>query len=302
MLKADGGARSARAPGSSSKAQAPVRVAVTGRTVGPPLFESLEVLGSGADPGPLARRPIPDLTTCRRSHRAEPDARVDRPRRRAGPTGAVAARRERRGRRRWLVGPRGRRRGDRRGSWATTCSLLPGLAQRRARRGPQGRRHRRARRRAVRRPAVARLGCPARPRARALAARATRRDRRDGRQAAGRPVHRGHRVGGLLDRPRRARRRHPAARSRARPRGSRWRRPPASCATAGLDEVLLVSDPYHSLRARRHRRELGLDAHASPTSTSPVRGWSEWKRMFREAAGVGLARFIGYRRLLQLSG
>ena len=26
-------------------AQAPVRVAVTGRTVGPPLFESLEVLG-----------------------------------------------------------------------------------------------------------------------------------------------------------------------------------------------------------------------------------------------------------------
>ena len=27
------------------KVQAPVRVAVTGRTVGPPLFESLEVLG-----------------------------------------------------------------------------------------------------------------------------------------------------------------------------------------------------------------------------------------------------------------
>jgi glutamyl-tRNA synthetase len=28
-----------------SKAQAPIRVAITGRTVGPPLFESLEVLG-----------------------------------------------------------------------------------------------------------------------------------------------------------------------------------------------------------------------------------------------------------------
>jgi glutamyl-tRNA synthetase len=28
-----------------NKAQAPVRVAVTGRTVGPPLFESLELLG-----------------------------------------------------------------------------------------------------------------------------------------------------------------------------------------------------------------------------------------------------------------
>ena len=30
------------------KAQAPIRVAVTGRTVGPPLFESLEVLGRDA--------------------------------------------------------------------------------------------------------------------------------------------------------------------------------------------------------------------------------------------------------------
>jgi glutamyl-tRNA synthetase len=28
-----------------NKAQAPIRVAVTGRTVGPPLFESLELLG-----------------------------------------------------------------------------------------------------------------------------------------------------------------------------------------------------------------------------------------------------------------
>jgi len=70
----------------------------------------------------------------------------------------------------------------------------------------------------------------------------------------------------------------------------------------GLESVLVVSDPYHSLRARQTARELGLDAHASPTLTSPVSGWSEWKRMFREAGGVGLARFIGYRRLLQLSG
>ena len=70
----------------------------------------------------------------------------------------------------------------------------------------------------------------------------------------------------------------------------------------GLKHVLVVSDPYHSLRARETARELGLDAHASPTRTSPVHGWGEWKRMFREAGGVGLARFIGYRRLLRLSG
>ena len=70
----------------------------------------------------------------------------------------------------------------------------------------------------------------------------------------------------------------------------------------GLESVLVVSDPYHSLRARDTARELGLDAHSSPTLTSPVSGWSEWKRMLREAAGVGLARFIGYRRLLRISG
>ena len=70
----------------------------------------------------------------------------------------------------------------------------------------------------------------------------------------------------------------------------------------GLKSVLVVSDPYHSLRARETARELGLDAHSSPTLTSPVSGWGEWKRMLREAAGVGLARFIGYRRLLRISG
>ena len=70
----------------------------------------------------------------------------------------------------------------------------------------------------------------------------------------------------------------------------------------GLKSVLVVSDPYHSLRARETARELGLDTHSSPTTTSPVSGWGEWKRMFKEAAGVGLARFIGYRRLLRISG
>jgi glutamyl-tRNA synthetase len=38
------------------KAQAPIRVAVTGRTVGPPLFESLVVLGRERDAAPAARR------------------------------------------------------------------------------------------------------------------------------------------------------------------------------------------------------------------------------------------------------
>ena len=37
-----------------AKAQAPVRVALTGRTVGPPLFESVVVLGRERDPRPAA--------------------------------------------------------------------------------------------------------------------------------------------------------------------------------------------------------------------------------------------------------
>ncbi len=42
---ADAGLVNAEGKPQLSKAQAPVRVATTGRTVGPPLFESLEALG-----------------------------------------------------------------------------------------------------------------------------------------------------------------------------------------------------------------------------------------------------------------
>ena len=42
---ADAGLVNAEGKPQLSKAQAPVRVAITGRTVGPPLFESLAVLG-----------------------------------------------------------------------------------------------------------------------------------------------------------------------------------------------------------------------------------------------------------------
>ncbi len=34
----------------------PVRVAVTGRTISPPLYESMELLGRDRDAGPVARR------------------------------------------------------------------------------------------------------------------------------------------------------------------------------------------------------------------------------------------------------
>ena len=69
-----------------------------------------------------------------------------------------------------------------------------------------------------------------------------------------------------------------------------------------LDSVLLVSDPFHSLRIELTARELGLESFVSPTRTSPVRGRAEFAREMKEAAGVALGRIIGFRRLLALTG
>jgi uncharacterized SAM-binding protein YcdF (DUF218 family) len=72
----------------------------------------------------------------------------------------------------------------------------------------------------------------------------------------------------------------------------------------GIDDVVIVSDPYHLLRAEETAEELGLRATTSPVPDSLVTGWSEKRRMLKEAAGVSVARlpFVGYRRLLQLTG
>jgi uncharacterized SAM-binding protein YcdF (DUF218 family) len=70
----------------------------------------------------------------------------------------------------------------------------------------------------------------------------------------------------------------------------------------GLFRVLLVSDPFHSLRARLIAQELGLVAYVSPTRTSPVQGSAATAREFEEAAGVALGRIIGFKRLLSITG
>jgi uncharacterized SAM-binding protein YcdF (DUF218 family) len=69
----------------------------------------------------------------------------------------------------------------------------------------------------------------------------------------------------------------------------------------GLRRVLLVSDPYHSLRIRGMAGDLDLDAYVSPTRTSPIRGLAAFRRMLKEAAGVAVARVIGWHRLVGLS-
>lgn len=63
-----------------------------------------------------------------------------------------------------------------------------------------------------------------------------------------------------------------------------------------IREVLLVSDPFHSLRIKVMASELGLDGHPSPTTTSPIRGMSEARYMARETVAVAVGRVIGFRR------
>ena len=65
----------------------------------------------------------------------------------------------------------------------------------------------------------------------------------------------------------------------------------------GLSDVLIVTDPYHSLRSRLIAEELGLNAYVSPTPSSVVTGGESLVRHFQEAAGVSVGRLVGFDRL-----
>lgn len=65
----------------------------------------------------------------------------------------------------------------------------------------------------------------------------------------------------------------------------------------GLDEVLIVTDPYHALRSKLIAEEVGLTAHVSPTPTSVVRGSEHVARHLQEAAGVAVGRLIGFEHI-----
>jgi uncharacterized SAM-binding protein YcdF (DUF218 family) len=65
----------------------------------------------------------------------------------------------------------------------------------------------------------------------------------------------------------------------------------------GKTDVLLVSDPAHSMRIKGMAEELGLTAHTSPTDIGTSFG-----RLIKEAAGVSLGRLIGYDRVEELTG
>ena len=64
----------------------------------------------------------------------------------------------------------------------------------------------------------------------------------------------------------------------------------------GKRSVVLVSDPFHSLRIRLIAEEVGLNAVTSPTRTSPIKGFSEKVRFATEAARVAFGRIFGFAR------
>ncbi len=59
-----------------------------------------------------------------------------------------------------------------------------------------------------------------------------------------------------------------------------------------LGSVVLVSDPYHSLRLEQIADEAGLSAAVSPTG-----GGSSFRPLLRETVAVSLGRIVGYRRI-----
>jgi uncharacterized SAM-binding protein YcdF (DUF218 family) len=66
----------------------------------------------------------------------------------------------------------------------------------------------------------------------------------------------------------------------------------------GKEQVILVTDPFHAARVQAMAEELGLDAHVSPTRTSPIAGTDELKHFGRETVAVALGRIFGFRRVM----
>lgn len=65
--------------------------------------------------------------------------------------------------------------------------------------------------------------------------------------------------------------------------------------------VLVVTDPYHSLRSRLIAEEVGMTAYTSPTTTSVVTGARSFERHIWEAGGVAIGRVMGFGRLSELT-
>ena len=66
-----------------------------------------------------------------------------------------------------------------------------------------------------------------------------------------------------------------------------------------VDEVVLVTDDYHSYRVEAIAEEVGFDASVSPTD-SLLSNTNKLGRLVRETAAVSVGRLIGYDRLFRI--
>jgi uncharacterized SAM-binding protein YcdF (DUF218 family) len=64
-----------------------------------------------------------------------------------------------------------------------------------------------------------------------------------------------------------------------------------------ITQVVIVTDPFHQLRAKLIAQEVGLDASSSPTRSSVIRGRDAFQHNLQEAVGVAVGRIVGFRRV-----
>ena len=64
-----------------------------------------------------------------------------------------------------------------------------------------------------------------------------------------------------------------------------------------ITRVLIVSDPFHLLRAKLIAKEVGLDVTSSSTQSSVIRGGDAFRRNLQEAVGVAVGRIVGFQRV-----
>lgn len=65
----------------------------------------------------------------------------------------------------------------------------------------------------------------------------------------------------------------------------------------GIRTVVLVSDPFHDERLKLIADEVGLKPHLSPTTTSPIHGFSLVPYYVKETLEVSVGRITGFRAL-----
>jgi uncharacterized SAM-binding protein YcdF (DUF218 family) len=68
----------------------------------------------------------------------------------------------------------------------------------------------------------------------------------------------------------------------------------------GDKSILLVTDSFHEARCLAIASSVGLTASATPTQTSPIKGWPTVPYYAKETVGVGLGRIIGFNHLTSL--